>query len=118
MSKIVLIIAVHPDDETLGCGGTIQKHKDKGDRVYWLILTQANQRVTNIPKIVEQQARYVNQVSLEYNFDGWAQFQFLTTELDKYPFGEIVNQISKHIKRIKPQIIYYINIYNANILLY
>ena len=34
----VLIIAVHPDDETLGCGGTILKHKENGDQIYWLIL--------------------------------------------------------------------------------
>lgn len=38
MNKI-LVIAVHPDDETLGCGGTILKHKDKGDKIYWLIIT-------------------------------------------------------------------------------
>jgi hypothetical protein len=37
--KKVLFIAVHPDDETLGCGGTILKHKKNGDEVYWLILT-------------------------------------------------------------------------------
>ena len=27
----VLFVAVHPDDETLGAGGTILKHKDAGD---------------------------------------------------------------------------------------
>ena len=35
----VLIIAPHPDDETLGCGGTIIKHKSDGDKIYWLIVT-------------------------------------------------------------------------------
>ena len=36
----VLIVAPHPDDETLGCGGTIIKHKSKGDEIYWLIVTK------------------------------------------------------------------------------
>ncbi len=29
----VLVISVHPDDETLGCGGTILKHKANGDEL-------------------------------------------------------------------------------------
>ena len=37
--KNILIIAPHPDDETLGCGGTIFKHKKKGDNVYLAIIT-------------------------------------------------------------------------------
>jgi len=35
----ILVAAVHPDDETLGCGGTLLKHKNNGDEIYWLILT-------------------------------------------------------------------------------
>lgn len=35
----VLCVAVHPDDETLGCGGTLLKHKAQGDEIYWLFLT-------------------------------------------------------------------------------
>lgn len=42
--KNVLVISVHPDDETIGCGGTILKHKDNGDKINWLILTSAETR--------------------------------------------------------------------------
>ena len=45
--------AVHPDDETLGCGGTMLKHKSNGDKTYWLIITKANQSITSIPDIEE-----------------------------------------------------------------
>lgn len=39
MSK-VLVFAPHPDDEILGCGGTMIKHIDAGDEVYVCIVTK------------------------------------------------------------------------------
>ena len=38
----VLVVAGHPDDEALGCGGTLLKHKKDGDEIFWLIITKAN----------------------------------------------------------------------------
>jgi N-acetylglucosamine malate deacetylase 1 len=32
MNKILVIVA-HPDDEVLGCGATIAKHTENGDKV-------------------------------------------------------------------------------------
>ena len=38
----VIVIAPHPDDETLGCGATLLKHAAAGDEVHWLIMTTAH----------------------------------------------------------------------------
>ena len=36
----VLVVAAHPDDEVLGCGGTIARHSDSGDHVQVLIVAE------------------------------------------------------------------------------
>ena len=36
----VLVIAAHPDDEILGCGGTIARHSADGDEVKMLIVAE------------------------------------------------------------------------------
>lgn len=33
----ILVVAPHPDDETLGCGGTMLRHIARGDDVHWCI---------------------------------------------------------------------------------
>ncbi len=37
----ILVIAPHPDDEVLGCGGTIKKYANQGDNVYLCVVTKA-----------------------------------------------------------------------------
>ena len=41
----VLIIAPHPDDEVLGCGGTIAKHSENGDEIHLIIATRIHPRL-------------------------------------------------------------------------
>ena len=35
----VLVLSPHPDDETLGCGGTLCRHADEGDEIRVVFLT-------------------------------------------------------------------------------
>ena len=40
--KTVLVVAAHPDDEVLGCGGTISRHASYGDRVQVLVVAEGS----------------------------------------------------------------------------
>ena len=35
-NKRILVIAAHPDDEVLGCGGTLLKHAKNNDKILLL----------------------------------------------------------------------------------
>ena len=40
MTKSILVVAAHPDDEVIGCGGVIARHADFGDSVHLLIIAE------------------------------------------------------------------------------
>lgn len=102
----VLIVSVHPDDETLGCGGTILKHLKKGDEVYWMIVTKADESIGFTKDFVSKRKYQIEKVSREYGFEKVYQLNFLSTRLQSVDFGEFVNSVSKVINNIKPEIIY------------
>src|SRR5438105_1941787 len=36
----ILVVSAHPDDEALGCGGTLLKAAAQGAEIHWIIATQ------------------------------------------------------------------------------
>jgi LmbE family N-acetylglucosaminyl deacetylase len=98
----VLVIAVHPDDETLGAGGTLLKHKANGDEVNWLICTSVDKKHPYYKK----REKEIEKVAKMYDFDNVYNLRLQTTKVDTYSMGELVEKISRVIDEVKPNILY------------
>jgi N-acetylglucosamine malate deacetylase 1 len=102
----VLIIAVHPDDETLGCGGTLLKHKASGDEVHWLIATDIKESEGFNKTMVLERDAEIKQVEKLFDFDSVNKLGFSTTKVDEYSMSELITKISSVVNKVKPNIIY------------
>lgn len=102
MKNKVLVVAVHPDDETLGCGGTLLKHKENGDEIHWLICTT----IDKSHSYYDKREKEMSEVRNAYNFDSVHNLRLKTMQVDEYSLSELIGKISKVINEVQPNIIY------------
>ena len=105
----VLVVSVHPDDETLGCGGTLLKHQNAGDEIFWLIITNVKEEYGYSQARVIIRNLEIDAVSKEYNFNKVVKLEFQPTKLNSENQPDLITKISKVFCEIKPEIIYLIN---------
>lgn len=105
MSK-VLVLAVHPDDETLGCGGTILKHLSNGDDVYWCIVTSMNQEQSFSPDQIQKRDQEINTVKNLYQFKGVFRLDLPTAALDQLSVSLLIEKIAGVFNECTPSIVY------------
>jgi len=99
--KKVLFVSVHGDDETLGCGGTILKHKESGDAIFWLIVTGPEKDGRK-----EIRRKEIEKISIEYGFTKTYNLNISSTKLDLTPTAELIEKISDIVNSVKPGILY------------
>lgn len=87
-----LVIAVHPDDETLGCGGTILKLLDSNRQVHLLIITELENTSNSSSKRAIIQHNEINQVIKSYNFTSCTRLGLPPSTLN---FDTIPNLVSE-----------------------
>lgn len=102
--KRVLVVAPHPDDETLGVGGTIAKYSAQGDEVFVLMVSG------HLPPIYSRKAyeETVSEAYSAFSVLGVEKSEFLeipATMIGDQPLHEVNARISKVVNDFNPHIV-------------
>lgn len=102
----VLVLSPHPDDESIGCGGTLNIHAVNGDEIYVIFLTSGEKGGHGISeeettRIREQEAREATAVLGIQKIDFWHQPDGALRATTK-----LISKLSQTISEWKPKYIY------------
>lgn len=102
----VLVIAAHPDDETLGMGGTIHKLSLLGSRVRVVFLSDGVGAREEIRESLEsRRTAAINALNL-LNCADVCFYDFPDNCMDTVPFLDIVKTIEKEIHLFNPTVLF------------
>lgn len=109
MEKNILIISAHPDDETLGAGGTILRHNKIGDSLTWLIVTNISKDQGFQEDRVVNRQQEIEQVADLYGFSSTIKLDYPTMDLSSNSLKGLIGDISNIVKKVEPHTIYTMN---------
>ncbi len=102
----ILVVAPHPDDETLGAGGTLLRAIQSGEDVHWLIVTEMRESLGFNANAIKKRKSEITAVSKAYGFASTIELGLPATRLDTLPLNEIIDPIGSAILDIQPDTVY------------
>ena len=102
----ILVAAAHPDDETLGCGGVLLRHRAAGDAVHWLIGTEMTPELGGTPARLAERNKEIDAVAAHFAFAGVHRLGFPAALLDVTPRADLVAAISRVVSAVAPDTFY------------
>lgn len=102
--KRVLVIAAHPDDEILGCGGTVALHAQAGQTVTTVIVCEGES--LRYGKGGVGQSLHIHRAAEKIGVKDIRLLGFPDQRLETFPLTDIISPLEKVVREIQPHIIY------------
>lgn len=107
--KNIIVVSAHPDDEVLGCGGTLIKHREAGDKIDWLITTNISETHGFSEDRVKTRQEEIKEVSRKLKINKTYKLDYPTMCLSDESLIKMIPKISQIFNESKPEIIYILN---------
>jgi LmbE family N-acetylglucosaminyl deacetylase len=101
-----MVVAPHPDDETLGCGGTILRHVSSGDIVDWVIVSRMVESEKFSKSKIQERAKEIEKVSQLLGVSKVHTLGFPAADLDSVPMGHLIQSFGSLMTHLQPETIY------------
>ncbi len=119
----LLVVAAHPDDEVLGCGGTLVKAIEAGAQIAVIFLGEGvSSRFPvgeyNSPEFAQQTAQRKKEAESALEILGIERVRYgkmLCTQFDTHPLLSIVKEIEKEMESFQPTVLFTHNPSEVNI---
>lgn len=102
----IAVIAPHPDDETLGCGGTMLRHAAEGHEVHWVIATRMDTSLGFDDEQIEKREAEIASVAVALRTSATHRLGLPTTRLDTLPLGNVVELLKSALSTVQPSVLY------------
>lgn len=107
MNKTILVVAAHPDDEALGCGGTIARHIAQGDHVHVIFMTDGVSSRGSDESIQLVRRNHARDKALKIlGVKAWYTLAFPDNRMDSVPLLDVVQALEPIIEEVQPTRIY------------
>ncbi len=104
MPKRVLVVAAHPDDELLGCGGTVALHVKAGDAVTAVIACEG-ESLRYGPDGVGQ-TEHTQRAAAALGVTDVRRLGFADQRLDTVTLTDIIGPLEQVVRDVQPQVVY------------
>lgn len=101
-----VFIAPHPDDESLGCGGTIHSLKAMGAEIHWVIVTSMKKDEGFSDSQIKTRENEIVEVSKHYGFDSVSRLNFTSANLNSSNLSALILSLKKIISDLSPTDLY------------
>src|SRR6478609_851674 len=107
--KNVVVISAHPDDEILGAGGTLFRHKAEGDSIYWIIVTNMDVRYGYPADRVAKRQEEIRKIAEMLGVKKVFKLDLQPMMLNSDSVVEMITKISEAFNEVKPEVVYTLN---------